>query len=374
MRTKIIAMYLPQYHSIPENDEFWGKGFTDWVTVRKAQSLFEGHQQPRVPLNNNYYDLSEEENVVWQANLAKQYGIYGFGVYHYWFNNEKNLLTKPAEIIRDSNDVNIYYLLSWDNLSWRRTWSNLGGNAWAPTLEGKERKGPATLIEYILGDEEDWKKHYLYVKSHFESDKYIKIDGKPVFIIFYYSNDIAKMCDYWNKLAQDDGYPGVFFIFKREEHGFFFRTPKTPGKVVAFNYEPMFNGWQNNSFLIRVQNRICRYLGKRNEHLKILDYDKIWKKLLNTAKGRCKNEYTFHGAFVSYDDTPRRGEKRGIIISGSTPDKFRGYMTQLMDICENQNKPFLFLTAWNEWGEGAYLEPDTINEYSYLEAIREITK
>lgn len=89
MRTKLIAWYLPQYHSIPENDEFWGKGFTDWVTVKKAQPLYRGHQQPRVPLNNNYYDLSIKDNIAWQAKLAKEYGIYGFGIYHYWFNNEK---------------------------------------------------------------------------------------------------------------------------------------------------------------------------------------------------------------------------------------------------------------------------------------------
>lgn len=102
-KTKIIAMYLPQYHCIPENDEFWGKGFTDWVTVKKAEPLFVGHDQPRVPLGNNYYDLSLKDNIVWQAKLAKQYGIDGFGIYHYWFNNDKNILTKPAEIILENH-------------------------------------------------------------------------------------------------------------------------------------------------------------------------------------------------------------------------------------------------------------------------------
>ena len=108
---KVFAMYLPQYHCIPENDEFWGNGFTDWVTVRNAKSLYNGHIQPRVPLNDNYYDLSIEENVIWQAKIAYDFGIYGFGVYHYWFNNEKNILTKPAEILRNSRDINIKYFL-----------------------------------------------------------------------------------------------------------------------------------------------------------------------------------------------------------------------------------------------------------------------
>ena len=109
MKTKLITWYLPQYHRIPENDEFWGEGFTDWVAVKKAQPLFKGHQQPRVPMSNNYYDLSIKDNIVWQAKLAKENGIYGFGIYHYWFNNEKNLLTKPVEIIYDNKDIDINF-------------------------------------------------------------------------------------------------------------------------------------------------------------------------------------------------------------------------------------------------------------------------
>ena len=136
---QIIALYLPQYHRIPENDKFWGDGFTDWVTVKNAKSLFDGHQQPRVPLNDNYYDLSLKENVAWQAQLAKEYGIDGFGVYHYWFNNEQNLLTKPAEIIRDNDDIDINYFFVWDNGNWIRSWSNVAGNDWAPIAEKKDQ-------------------------------------------------------------------------------------------------------------------------------------------------------------------------------------------------------------------------------------------
>ena len=112
---KIIALYLPQFHQIPENDKFWGEGFTDWVTVKNAKPLFPGHNQPRKPLHDNYYDLSKKESIKWQADLANEYGIYGFGIYHYWFNNEQNLLSKPSEIIRDNDDININYCFVWDN-------------------------------------------------------------------------------------------------------------------------------------------------------------------------------------------------------------------------------------------------------------------
>ena len=177
-KTKLIAMYLPQYHQIQENDEFWGEGFTDWITVRNAKPLFEGHDQPKVPLNNNYYDLSFRENVEWQAKLAKQYGIYGFGIYHYWFNNEKNLLTKPAQIIQENKDIDIKYFYAWDNISWKRSWSNVkeSGNAWAPAIEKQKgiNSGPCILIPYLIGGEADWKNHYNYLKPYFKDSRYIK--------------------------------------------------------------------------------------------------------------------------------------------------------------------------------------------------------
>ena len=159
MNTKLFAMYLPQYHEIKENSEFWGKGFTDWVGVKAATPLFENHLQPRSPLNKNYYDLSIVDNVKWQASIAKKYGIDGFGIYHYWFNNDKNLLTKPAEIILENKDININYFFAWDNGSWKRTWSKIQGNDWAPNQDEKiNQSGPQVLVEYILGTENDWKK------------------------------------------------------------------------------------------------------------------------------------------------------------------------------------------------------------------------
>lgn len=367
--TKIIAMYLPQYHSIPENDEFWGKGFTDWVTVKKAKPLFEGHYQPKVPMNGKYYDLSKKEDVAWQCKLAKDYGVYGFGIYHYWFNNEKNLLTKPAEIIRDNKDIDMNYFFAWDNLSWRRTWSNLAGNAWAPTQEGQQKKGSATLIEYILGGEEDWKNHYDYVKTHFVEDRYIKIDNKPVFIIFYNNEEIAKMCEYWNKLAKEDGFDGIYFIFRRGKKNNYLNPSATDETI--FNYEPITSGW--SSLSQRIATRLQRKFGI-TPGLKIYSYDKIWKKILKDAKGKYAKPNIYHGAFVEYDDTPRRGATRGIVVKGSTPEKFKTYMSQLLKISEEQGKQFVFLTAWNEWGEGACLEPNEKSGNDYLDVLKSITK
>lgn len=362
-RTKIIAMYLPQYHRIPENDEFWGEGFTDWVTVKASKPLYDGHCQPRIPLGNNYYDLSRKEDIIWQANLAKAYGIYGFGVYHYWFNNEKNLLTKPAEIIRDSNDIDIPYLLAWDNANWKRSWSNVIGNSWAPVAEkpSDRKNSPEILIPYILGNESDWKNHYDYLHTHFENEKYIKIGNKPVFIVFQYSERILEMCTFWDTLAKEDGFDGVFVIFKNN------RVAGIPDNSFVFNYEPLFSGWNKSlPYYTRAINKMCRIL-KIEQGIKYYDYDKIWSVILKSALNSKRNN--FFGAFVSYDDTPRRGS-RGIVVKGASPSKFEVYLSQLISISDKQEKKFIFLTAWNEWGEGAYLEPDTLNHHKYLEALQ----
>ena len=368
MKSKVIAMYLPQYHCIPENDEFWGKGFTDWVTVKNAKPLFDGHVQPRIPLSGYYYDLSNANDVEWQAKLAKDHGVYGFGVYHYWFNNEKNLLTKPAEILRDSQNGYVKYFFAWDNCLWKRSWSNVDGNDWAPLADKSEErnKGVQVLIPYILGKEPDWENHYKYVRTHFHSPNYEKKDGKPVFAILGYSPEIAKMCSFWDKLAKDDGFKGMFFIFK---YAPFKGIPQTAN---VYNYEPHWSGWGNVPFLSRAYHKVLRVLNiNYRKPITFYDYDKTWQKTIQYANHHSEKNL-FHGGFVDYDDSPRRGKMKSIIFKGASPKKFREYFKKLYDISSTQGKEYIFLTAWNEWGEGAYLEPDIENGTAYLDAIRDI--
>lgn len=375
METKVIAMYLPQYHCIPENDKFWGKGFTDWTTVRNAKPLFEGHNQPRVPLNNNYYDLSIKANVAWQAKLAKEAGIYGFGVYHYWFNNEQNLLTKPAEIMRDNDDVDINYFLAWDNGNWKRSWSNVSGNAWSPLADGIDsKKGPEILIPYILGEEKDWENHYNYLKSHFLKDKYIKVDNKPVFMVFNYCNDIAKMSDYWDTLAKQDGFAGMHIIYRNIEQGGFLNKSNIPANRLAFNYEPAQNAWLRTNIFERTVRKVKDIIGLHNPNQNYFtyDYDDVWNNILKNAASTYSAKNVYHGAFVFYDDSPRRGDRGGKIILGESPEKFAIYLKSLLNISNKQGKEFVFLTAWNEWGEGAYLEPDINRKDDYLNVIRNV--
>lgn len=360
---QIIAFYLPQFHQIPENDQFWGEGFTDWVTVKKAVPFYNGHQQPKIPSEDNYYDLSIAENVRWQTDLAANYGVDGFGVYHYWFHRGKNLLAKPAEIMRDMHKMKIKYCLVWDNSSWKRSWSNLSGNDWAPTADrlNGNPSGPEILIPYILGDEDDWREHYEVVLSHFKSENYIKDGNKPMFLILGYHERIPEMCKCWDKWARQDGYEGVLFIFRN--------TWKIDKSIYRYNYEPHTAGWDMAGFMMRCVNKFCKIL-KLQQGLRRYNYDKIWRRLLMKAK-TCSDKKLFYGGFVSYDDTPRRGKCRSKVVENGSPQKFKEYLTELLKISKSQEKGYVFLTAWNEWGEGAYLEPDVHSGFSNLDAIRQ---
>lgn len=365
--TKIIAMYLPQFHETDENNKWWGKGYTDWVAVRKNKPLFKGHNQPRIPLNNNYYDLTDQETLIWQSNLAQQYGIYGFGIYHYWFSSKQQLLTKPAEIILNTPEFKTHFCFCWDNGNWKRTWSNVRGfsNDWAPTFdENKDVKSDdnGLLAELIYGNEDDWKKHFDYLLPFFKDERYIKIDNKPVFQIFQPGNQfdvLKKMQMCWNKWAIEAGFNGICFCGKTNLQNYSFGY--------GFQYSPDF--FSTNKFELwktRLHNVLNRHF---KPHLRFCDYDKTWKRIISNAKK--KQDYYYCG-FVRYDDTPRRGLKKGTVVKNESVEKFEKYLNELLQLSIEQDKEFLFLTAWNEWGEGAYLEPDSVDEYKYLEAVKRV--
>jgi hypothetical protein len=364
---KILAMYLPQYHRIPENDQFWGEGFTDWVTVKKAVSLFDGHVQPFEPLDDNYYDLSEKKNIEWQINLAKKYGIFGFGIYHYWFSNEKVLLTKPAEIILANKDLDIPFFFAWDNANWRRSWSRFRGNAWAPLEDKKPQPGgeeSSLLIKYELGEKPDWKRHFDFLLPYFLDERYIKVDGKPLFEIFNFSDKIYEMAAYWDELARQNGFAGMHIVYKKSQ------LYKLPDGVCNFCYEPQYTGWGAAYKQYIFKGLSILGLAKFGPYK--YSYDRVWKGILKNAKNRSGSQ-DWHGAFVAYDDTPRRG-KEGRIVDGSSPEKFEKYLSQLIKICRDQAKEYILLTAWNEWGEGATLEPSKAYGYQYIEAVQRALK
>lgn len=363
-RPELLAMYLPQFHETPENNLFWGEGFTDWCSVRQAESYFKGHEQPKVPLNGEYYDLSRPECIKKQAALARKYGIDGFCMYHYWFENEKKMLYKPAEILLDNQDIDIDFCFMWDNSSWIRSWSKYDGNAWAPTFEKNSNNQKGYLLKVDYGSEQQWKNHFDYLLPFFKDQRYVKIDNRPVFGFFTTKNAgiLQEMGNYWDKLAIENGFQGMYLISRSD--------PFIPKRIfkTEFVYQPITSAWQRHDAIMK---RIQRYVGtdKKQCTPKCYDYEKVWKKIILEARLNAGRHLLFCG-FVNYDDTPRRG-CQGKVIVGGTPERFERNFSKLYKLSKKHQKDILFLMAWNEWGEGSYLEPDQKDGYKYLEKILE---
>lgn len=371
---KIIAYYLPQFHNIPENDEWWGAGFTEWTNVKKAKPIYEGHIQPRKPLNGNYYNLLDDNVKIWQANLAKKYGVYGFCYYHYWFNGHM-LLEKPMEQMLANKDVDIPFCICWANEPWTKAWV------------GDERK---LLIAQKYGGKEEWKQHFEYLLPFFEDDRYILKDGKPLFAFFRPNivPCIKEMLDYWNELAIESGLPGICFAYIggdydwdncKEADYFDYDVEFQPGYATHWlnsneniiiskikKARRLVAGWAGKKFGVD----LYRFGSAKYKKLKgenIGDYDKIWTEI---ASAKPVRDNSIPGAFVRWDNTPRYGES-GQVIMG-TPEKFGKYLTkQIKNARENYNEDMIFMYAWNEWAEGGFLEPDEYDRYGYLEAIHE---
>lgn len=354
--TKILAMYLPQFHEIEQNNEWWGKGFTEWTNLKSAKPLYKGHRQPRIPLDSNYYNLLDKNTLMWQADLAKKYGVYGFCIYHYWFEGVQ-MMEKPMEIILENKDIDINFCFSWAN----HTWTKAPG-----------RKEEKILIKQSYGDEEDWNNHYTYLNRFFSDSRYIKINNMPVLVIYDAINIECwdEMKEIWDKRAKEDGWDGIFYIstLKAERD---LQASKSGGYNAQFEYQPTYGvrrinkldygfwyHFKYNVLNLRVYNHITKF-----------SYDYVWKNIINRS-GPYEIK-TYLGAFNDWDTSARWGHK-GNVMPKATPIKFKKYLDKQIKRSMELDNEFLFITAWNEWSEGAYLEPDNDYQYSYLETIKSV--
>lgn len=353
---KILAFHLPQFHTIPENDEWWGKGFTEWVNVKKAVPLYKGHNQPRVPLEENYYDLSQENTIRTQMDLARKYGIYGFCYYHYWFDG-KLLLHKPLEMMLQMEDC-LPYCFCWANEPWTRAW------------DGQTK---SVLMPQHYGGEKEWEEHFQYLLPFFRDSSYIQKDGKPV-LVLYRTNDIPncqQMIAYFDKRCKESGFSGIYLI---EEKNSFQNDLCCKNADAILNFEPMFTLKYGRPLAGRIIDKLRTKAFNRRHRNQILiyRYEKIWKRILKRKSNVPKGKTEYRGGFVDWDNTPRKKD-RGLVILGATPEKFERFLGKQLELAKAEGSEFVFINAWNEWGEGTYLEPDTHNSYGYLEAIQRLT-
>lgn len=369
---KIIAYYLPQFHEIPENNEMWGKGFTEWTNVKKGKPMFEGHDQPFIPLNNNYYDLTDVKVMEWQADLARKYGIYGFCFYHYWYNGHI-IMNKPIENWLHDENIDFPYCICWANHQWTTSWS-----------EGETK----VIYEQKYNDKKEWKEHFDYLFPYFNDSRYIKTNGKPLVVLYEAANipELNEMLDYWVLLAKENGLLGLEFAYQNviadtipsfDDSRFAYDLEYQPQYARVFHdskrisKEKMtgFFRWLNwKTFKIKTPKFLQKHIQTTINSFIKLDYDDIWTRIIKMSPISKKS---IPGAFIKFDSTARRGD-RGMIIHGMTLQKFKDYLIkQIIHAKKEYKQDMLFMFAWNEWAEGGYLEPDEEFKYGVLESIRD---
>lgn len=376
MKARIIAYYLPQYHPIPENDEAWGPGFTEWINVAKAKPQFRGHWQPHIPADLGFYDLRLPETREQQARMARDCGIEGFCYYHYWMGNGKLLLQRPFEEVLASGKPDFPFCLCWANHEWTtKTWK-----------KGNNNKIIAPML--YPGDD-DYKAHFKYVLPAFRDHRYITIDDKPVFNIFdpYHFKDISHFMELWRKLAKDNGLPGVYFIaminntttLHRREDGTLERvlpnlssSKNVYENILSLGFDAI-NSYGKSRGEMLYQGTYLRMLKlKLHEHFPFLpalrlNYPKV---VCNFFSPEDSWENIYPMIMPGWDRTPRAGRAEGIYVN-STPENFKRHIEQALDVIKDKRAEhrILFLKSWNEWGEGNYVEPDEKYGHGFLNAI-----
>ena len=354
---KTIAFYLPQYHPTQENDNWWGAGFTEWTNVAKAAPLFRGHNQPDIPADLGFYDLRLGETREAQAKLAKEHGIHGFCYWHYWFAG-KTILDRPFNEVLNSGKPDFPFCLAWANHTWSRIW------------EGHEKD---LLIEQTYPGFDDHKNHFNSLIEAFKDDRYIKVDGKPLFAIFD-PTDIPESklaLEYWRELACEAGLEGLYIVAILEDilaediekwdpisHGFDSITVSNQTAIAHAN--PAKNGFK------KIIHKLPYF---KNIPFHIYDYKDALPYFLPPTPSSITNSPCI---VPNWDNTPRHG-KRGVILKNSCPELFRLQVKESIHRIHNNNNcnNMIFVKSWNEWAEGNYLEPSIKHGKKFLEAIKE---
>jgi hypothetical protein len=358
--TRAIAFYLPQFHPIPENDEWWGPGFTEWANVAKAKPLFRGHLQPKLPADLGFYDLRVPEVRHQQAVLARRAGIESFCYWHYWFDGHQ-LLERPIKEVLKSGEPEIGFCFGWANESWTGIWHGSPGRV---------------LIEQTYPGDDDHRRHFDALVPAFFDRRYSTVDGKPLFYIFRPDNlpDPAATVELWRRCAERAGLPGLYLVAETP-HGeravrngfdgfvtvpsaleFAFGTRHALAKRVASRFGGPLIG--RYSEMMAALNELAQRVASRFGGALIGRYSEMTAALNELAQDG--NPRRFPCVMPGWDNTPRAG-RRGVVLTGNSPDQFAAQARTAVQALANRRleERLLFVKSWNEWAEGNYMEPDT---------------
>lgn len=366
-KIKFLAYYLPQYHPIPENDAWWGKGFTEWTNVVKAKPLFHAHEQPILPADLGFYDLRLPEVQCQQAQLAQQYGVDGFIYYQYWFGNGKMLLERPAEQMLKNKDITLPFCFCWANETWKGIWHGLDN--------------PDVLIEQTYQGKQGFINYFNYLLPFFKDERYIKVDNKPMFHIYRIEDipDLEVFTQTFNSLAIQAGFDGVYLISTVVSNlDFVLKSSDFYGQVgldvffkMRYSKPSIFD---RKSFLGKIENKFrvtlqpSYKIGIRTKPL-VFDY----KKGVSHLNVKFPHHKYIACVFPNWDNSPRSG-KKSLIFENATPEAWRQHLQIAVDelLENNANPPYVIIKSWNEWAEGNHLEPDRKYGKQWLEAVKRV--
>lgn len=354
-KVRAIAFYLPQFYPTKENDEWWGKGFTEWTNVAKARPLFRGHYQPHIPADLGFYDLRLSESREAQAKLAKKYGIEGFCYWHYWFGNGKRMLERPFNEVLNSGKPDFPFCLAWANHSWMK-------KLWDPKATFKDK----LLIEQTYPGDEDIKAHFYEVLPAFKDKRYITVNGCPLFLIYAPLDykDVSHFLNIWRDLAIHNGLKGIFFVGQGEI--------VNRKKILSLGFDAFYDTTvfgilkRKNTFFLTIRKMIAHLL-KYPIYFRYADAMKYW------IHPEAEYEDTFPTIIPNWDHSPRSGAK-GLILTDATPKLLKKHVEEIINQVKDkeEDKRIVFIKSWNEWGEGNYLEPDLQYGCKKLEILHKI--
>ncbi|MBP5771473.1 MAG: glycoside hydrolase family 99-like domain-containing protein [Bacteroidaceae bacterium] len=355
MKARVIAYYLPQYHPFPENDEWWGKGFTEWTNVARARKLFPGHYQPHIPADLGFYDLRVPEVREQQAALAREAGIEAFCYYEYWFGNGKHLMDRPFNEVVESGKPDFPFCLCWANQSWYKKF-------WDPNKKGHDR----LLVEQKYPGEDDYIAHFNALLPAFKDQRYLRVNGKLFYIVYqpFDSKEIINFLKLWRRLAQVNGMNDFYFVAsdfnseRREE-------------ILAMGFDATHNIDHLNIYhCSNVFVKGLRTIGRNYLGIPMIyKYKDAMRYMLNDD---CRRNDVIPVILPNWDHTPR-SKARGLVMTDSKPKYFKQLAKQALELVKDkpEEERIIILKSWNEWGEGNYMEPDMEYGHGYINALAE---
>jgi hypothetical protein len=362
----LIAYYLPQFHPIPENDQWWGPGFTEWTNVRKARPLFEGHKQPRAPGELGYYDLRDAGVRERQAQIAKEHGLAGFCYWHYWFGNGKRLLELPFDEVLNSGSPDFPFCLCWANQTWTGVWHGAPGR---------------TLIAQTYPGEDDGRAHFEFLLRAFKDPRYILRDGRPLFLVYHPRGlpDAGSLLGLWRRLAKQAGFPDLFLVAMCNS----FDHPSLQhfDAVTHFGPGDYLDDRPELGFVKRTLRRaLAKRIGDRLSETTMrslqapwrIDYADIVSHAFTNLPG---GERYLPCVLTGWDNTPR-SKRFGIVVENYTPELLLRYLEKAIQRVADypESRRIVFVKAWNEWAEGNYLEPDAEYGSAFLDVVKQVTR